>query len=68
MRASANLVQPVRQWLALPYVGLLLIPKLLAFLGRLFLTSLSPRIARDVPEIPIVAYIAIAAATLVLNR
>lgn len=68
LKKSAQLVEPIRKVLAGPYVGLLLTPKLLAFLGRLFLTSLSPRIAKDVPEIPILAYLLLALATVVLNR
>lgn len=68
VKASQRAVQPVRSALAFPFIGLLIISKLLGFVGRILLTQLSPRIARDVPEIPIGIYVLVGAVTLVISR
>ena len=68
MKVSKSLMRPLRSALAVPYVGLLLTTKLLAFLGQFALTALSPRIARDIPEIPLAVYVAVALTTLILHR
>ena len=68
LKASKSLMRPLRSALAVPYVGLLLTTKLLAFLGQFALTALSPRIARDIPEIPLAVYVGVALTTLILHR
>jgi hypothetical protein len=62
-------MDPLWKVVAFPYAGLLLTAKLLAVAAEIFFTRvLTPRVARELPEIPMSVYVMVAAATLLLNR
>jgi len=69
VKKSRVAMEPLWKVVAFPYAGLLLAAKALAVLGEVFFTRvLTPRVARELPEIPMAVYVVVAAATLLLNR
>ena len=69
VKKSKAAMQPLWKVVAFPYAGLLLTAKLLAVAGEIFFTRvLTPRVARELPEIPMGVYVLVAATTLLLNR
>ena len=66
---SKQRVKPVRGVLAYPFLGLLISARLIAILGEtFFIRILSPRIAKEIPEIPLLAFLLVSFTTLALNR
>lgn len=66
---SKERVKPIRRSLAYPFLGLLISARLIAIMGEtFFIRILSPRIAKEIPEIPLVVFLLVSSTTLALNR
>lgn len=69
IQKSQERVQPIRKTFAYPFLGLLLSARLIAIMGEtFFIRILSPRIAKEVPEIPLAVFLLVSFTTLALNR
>ena len=69
IKKSEERVKPIRGIMAYPFLGLLISARLIAILGEtFFIRILSPRIAKEIPEIPLVVFLVVSSTTLALNR
>ena len=69
LKQSQAKIGPLRKFMAYPFLGFLISARLLAIMGETFFVRiLSPRIAREVPEIPLIVFLLVSTTTLALNR
>ena len=65
---SKQVIQPLRAALALPFLGLLVVTRLLEPLKGHVLVALPVRYYRELPEIPIAIYVGLTILSVILNR
>ena len=65
---SKQVIQPLRAALALPFLGLLVITRILEPLKGRVLVALPVRYYRELPEIPIAIYVGLTILSVILNR
>ncbi|DBA68982.1 TPA: hypothetical protein ACH3X2_013154 [Trebouxia sp. C0005] len=65
---SKDLIQPLRAAVALPFLGLIVISRILDPLRLQVMAALPTRYYRELPEIPIALYIGFQVASVIVNR
>lgn len=65
---SKEVIQPLRAAVALPFLGLIVVSRILEPLKGQVLAALPMRYYRELPEIPIALYISFSVASVIINR
>lgn len=65
---SKEVIQPLRAAVALPFLGLIVVSRILEPLKGRVLAALPMRYYRELPEIPIVLYIGFSVVSVIINR